>query len=327
MAVHRGAIVTLTIAGLLFCVTPRPGLSASQRGAAPAAPAAQAAPATEIFLAPFEETEGRTTRIVFLVFSSVGVSAGKAINISNNPGYDNQPFFLPDSSGLLFSSNRDGRQTDIYRYDIATKSVTQVTQTPDNEYSPTITPDGRTFTTVRGAEQRLWRFNLDGSDAGLAWAHRGLIGYHAWLSPFRIAAFILGSRGAPNTLELMDLRTGASDIVDSNIGRSLHVRPGRGTLSYVHKESDPWTIKELDPATRKTTILTPSIDGSEDLTWTPAGTIVMGAKSKLYIWRPREDRWIEVADLRKSGVTEITRLAVSPDGKWIAVVSTPAVAK
>jgi Tol biopolymer transport system component len=289
-----------------------------------ASPAPQTPPATEIYLAPFEEGEGRTTRILFLGFSSVGVSVGKPINITNNPGYDNQPFFLPDSSALLFSSNRDGKQTDIYRYDIAARAVSQVTRTPDNEYSPTVTPDGRTFSTVRGAEQRLWRFGLDGSDAGLAWAHRGLIGYHAWMSPYQIAAFILGARGSANTLELMDLRTGTSEVITTNIGRSLHVRPGRGTLTFVHKTPDPWAISELDPKTRKIAVITPTVEGSEDLTWTPVGTAVMGAKSKLFIWRASEDRWIEVADLRKSGVVDITRLAVSPDGKWIAIVSTPA---
>ena len=34
---------------------------------------------------------------------------------------------------MLFSSNRDGKQNDIYRYDIATKTVTQLTHTPENE--------------------------------------------------------------------------------------------------------------------------------------------------------------------------------------------------
>ena len=288
-------------------------------------PAAQTPPATEIFLASFAEGQRKTVRIAFIGIQREGVSVGKPVNITNNGGYDNQPFFLPDSSGLLFSSNRDGKQTDIYRYDIATKAVTQLTKTAENEYSPTVTPDGRTFTTVRGAEQRLWRFTLDGSDAGLAYAHKGLVGYHAWMSPTQLATFILGSQGAPNTLELIDLRTGAVEVITTSIGRSLHIRPRRGTLSFVHKvQGQPWAIKELDPATRKIDTLTETVEGSEDLTWTPDGAIVMGAKSKLFRWTADEDRWIEIADLNGAGVTAITRLAVSPDGKWIAIVATPA---
>lgn len=126
---------------------------------------AQTPPATEIFLSP-------------LTTAGAKVTVGRPLNITNNRGYDNQPQFLADSSGVLFSSQRDGVQTDIYRYDITEKRTVQVTRTAENEYSPTLTPDGRTFSTVRGAEQKLWRFMMDGTDAGLAWTHMGLIGYH-----------------------------------------------------------------------------------------------------------------------------------------------------
>jgi len=288
------------------------------------APARQAPPPTEIYLASFTESARRTAGNGYIGIQKEGVEVGQPINITSNPGYDNQPYFLADSSGLLFSSNRDGKQTDIYRYDIASTAVTQVTRTPENEYSPTITPDGRTFSTVRGAEQRIWRFNLDGSDAGMVWGDRGLIGYHAWLSPQQLAAFVLGADGKPNALQLLDLQTHASEILESRIGRSLHIRPGRGTLTFVHKpEGGSWVIKELDPKSRKIETLTSTLAGSEDFAWTPGGLIVMGAKSRLHFWKASEDRWFELADLGARGLAAITRLAVSPDGKWIAIVSTP----
>ena len=289
-------------------------------------PAAQAPPATEIYLAPFADAKGKTIQIAIFAIDKEGVSVGKPINITNNPGYDNQPFFLPDSSAVLFSSRRDGQQNDIYRYDIAKRTVTQLTHTPENEYSPTVTPDGKTFSTVRGDEQRLWRFNLDGSDGGLAYAHKGKIGYHEWISPNQIGAFILGVDGAPNTLEFCDIPSGVTALVASNIGRSLHMRPGHTTLTYVDKsQKDGWLIKEVDPATRKTETLNATVEGSEDFAWTPNGSVVMGVKSKLYFWNERnEERWISFGDLAKSGITAITRVAVSPDGKWIAIVSQPA---
>ena len=189
-------------------------------------------------------------------------------------------------------------------------------------------PDGKTFSTVRGDEQRLWKFNLDGSDAGLVYAHAGKIGYHAWISPDRLAVYILGAQSSdPSTLQLVDLRTGTAEIIESSIGRSLQMRPGTGTLSFVHKPRGAtlWEIKELNPDTRKILPLTDTVDGSEDLTWTPKGLMIMGAKSKLFMWLEQEDRWYELGDLGSSGVKAITRLAVSPDGKWIAIVSTPPV--
>ena len=116
-------------------------------------PAAAANPPdTDIFLAPLTTSDG-------------SLSVGQAANITRTPGYDNQPAFLADGGALLFTSNRGGKQTDIYRYDLTSKQTTRVTNTPESEYSPTITPDRQHKSVVRveaDGTQRLWRFTLDG---------------------------------------------------------------------------------------------------------------------------------------------------------------------
>jgi len=55
---------------------------------------------------------------------------------------------------------------------------------------------------------------------------------------------------------------------------------------------------------------------------TPAGSKVIGRKSRLLIWQPTEDHWINIADARRAGVDDITEVAVSADGKWIAFTGT-----
>jgi Tol biopolymer transport system component len=282
-----------------------------------------APPATEVYLAPLSIAGGHVT-------------VGTPVNISNDPDYDNQPIFLPDSSAILFTSRRDGKQTDIYRYDLKTKKVTQLTHTPENEYSPLVTPDGKTFSTVRGDKQELWRFDLDGTNPRLAYAHKGLIGYHVWIDDHRLAVFVLGANGAPATLQLVDTTAGTAEVIESNIGRSLLMRPGHKTVSYVSKaQSGAWVIKQLAPASRETTTITETIKGSEDLTWLPEDIILMGQGTKLFAsargvigatgGMAAESRsWTEVADLASAGLTRITRLAASPDGKWLALVAEPA---
>ena len=42
------------------------------------------------------------------------------VNISNNPGYDNQPSFMKNGRQVLFASTRN-QQTDIVSYNIRTK--------------------------------------------------------------------------------------------------------------------------------------------------------------------------------------------------------------
>jgi Tol biopolymer transport system component len=279
-------------------------------------PAPQPAqPATEVYLADF----------TFDLIPPVGPLK----NISNNPGYDNQPSFLPDGSGVLFTSNRDGKQTDIYRFDLAT-GVTQVTRTPESEYSPIVTPDRKSFSVIRveaDGTQRLWRFDLDGSNPRLVLETVKPVGYHVWIDETRLALFVLGGQGQPSTLQLADTKTGESQVIESNIGRSLLIRPGKGTVSFVHKPAGGrWLVKELDPGTRAVHTITETVDNNinEDYVWRPGGALLMASGTKLFNWVPGSNNWVELADLSTAGLGRITRLAFSPrEPLKIALVAEP----
>ena len=255
----------------------------------------------------------------------IRLAVGAPVNISQNADYDNQPAFLPDGSGILFSSKRDGTQNDIFRYDLKSRQVTQVTKTPESEYSPLVTPDKKTFSVIRveaDKTQRLWRFNLDGSNPQLVLDKVKPVGYHAWIDATHLALFILGDATSANTLQLADTTTGEASVIESSIGRSLLVRPGRGTVSFVHKpQGGAWIVKELDPKTRATSVLVPTPERSEDCAWLPDGRLVMAQGTKLLTWRAGDEKWTEGADLSAAGLTQITRLAVSPDGRWMALVA------
>lgn len=274
---------------------------------------AQSAPATEVYLAP-------------LTIAATGVTVGTPLNISTNPGYDNQPSFMPDSSGVLFTSNRDGKQNDIYRWDIAKQALVQLTRTPENEYSALVSPDGKSFVCVHGTEQSLFRYNLDGSNPRLAFQYPNeLIGYHVWITDTQIAAFILGKGGLPNSLQVIDTVTGKTDMITSSIGRSLLMRPGTSAVSFVTKLSPQASqIKQFDVKTHEVSIvLADTLKPSEDLSWLPDGKhFVMGQGSKLSMWTDGLG-WTDIADFAAAGIGKLSRLSVSRDGKWIAVVGEP----
>ncbi len=244
------------------------------------------------------------------------------LNVTDRDGYDNQPSFTPDGRFLLYTSNRGG-QTDIYRYDIANGTTTQVTHTaPESEYSPTVTAHGNTFSVVRverDSTQRLWEFGLDGDNPQLVLADVAPVGYHAWGNAMTVALFVLGQ---PSTLRIADRTTGQSEIVAYNIGRSLHKIPDRNSISFAHRVSDDkMIVKELEIETRVVRPLAPLLAGNEFYAWTPDGAMIMGQGAKLFRLDPtRDTEWHETADLSGRGVDGISRIAVSPDGDWIAVV-------
>ncbi len=277
---------------------------------APAAPVlAQGQRGTDIYLAALRTTPD-------------GMRFGQPVNITDRDGYDNQPSFSPDGSFVLYTSNRGG-QTDIYRFDIVSGSTTRVTHTePESEYSATVTSHGNAFSAVRveaDSTQRLWEFGIDGRNPRLIFADVAPVGYHAWGSATLAALFVLGN---PPTLQLADRSTGQSEIVAYNIGRSMHKIPGRDAVSFTHRVADGLVIKELDLTTQAVRPLVRLLEGNEFYAWMPRGRIIMGLGAKLFVADPsRDSAWEEVADFSASGMAEISRIAVSPQGDRLAVVA------
>ncbi|MFQ5569443.1 MAG: TolB family protein [Rhodothermales bacterium] len=268
---------------------------------------AQAPPGTDILLVPLHNGEPLSPE-------------NRPVNLTDRDGYDNQPFFTPDGRSILFTSFRD-EQTDIYGIDLATRAVERVTQTAESEYSPTMLPTVDGFSVIRveaDGTQRLWRFGLDGDDPSLVLEKVKPVGYHAWADAHTVALFVLGS---PPTLQLADTRTGQADTLAHGIGRSLHRVPGTAAISFVHKETeDTWTIKTLDPASRTIAPVVETLPGREDYAWRPNGALLMADGAVLYEWTPERGTWDVLFDLSDLGVTTITRIAVSPENDYAALV-------
>jgi hypothetical protein len=259
------------------------------------------------------------------------MAAGPLANISNSPGYDSQPSFLPDGSGVLFSSQRTGTQYDIYKYDFASQKVVQVTNTADNENSPIVTPDGKTFSVIRselpgGAEnQRLWRFNLDGSNPTVVLPDLRRIGYHVWVDATHLVLYVLAAaQGEPNTLQFVDTTTGKAEVIDTQVGRSLLKRPFTDKVTYVRQpRGEKAMVMEFDPKAKQSTPLVEGVEGStnRDMAWHVRGVLLMSAGTKVFAWTPPSGSasgpapatsWVEAGDFASAGVANITRMALGP---------------
>ena len=165
----------------------------------------------------------------------------------------------------LFTSVRGGRKpdpansaatgSDIYRYEIATERLSQVTKTPEAEYSPTVTPDGGYISVIRveaDGTQRLWQFALDGTQPELVFG----ISSPSDIMPgsaTSLVLFVLGQQGQPATLQVADVQTGRAEIAATGIGRSLQRIPGGG-VSFVLRETAPRASRRPWPSARSTRV-------------------------------------------------------------------------
>jgi hypothetical protein len=242
-------------------------------------------------------------------------------NISNNDGYDNQPSFL-DNNTILYAGSRNG-QTDIVKYNINYDSKIFINHTEGGEYSPLKIPNQNAVSAIRldpDGKQFLYKYNLKNGEYETL-VDDVIIGYHVWYNNSIIVSSVLEDGGL--SLYINDIKSKKSYFQQKNIGRSLHKIPDSNLVSYISKEdNNVWQIKSLNPNSRTTNTIIASIDKAEDMCWLPNGTIVMGKDKVIYTYTPnKSETWREVASLENFNIKNITRLAVSPDGKKIAIVA------
>lgn len=267
---------------------------------------------------------------------------GKPHNVTPRRGYDNQPAFLLDDSGLLFVAAEGTGPTDVFRFDFATGLTTQLTTTPEAEYSPTPLASG--FSTVRVGtptgdseayteSQGLWRY--DGADKTALLPAIRRVGYHNWLDAGHVALVIVGPNASPpHALVMVDVATGVQMPLAPDVGRSLGHTPDGRRVSFVDKHApDRWTVSAIAAGEAATELIAtpPPPDGgkvtdpSEDFAWLPDGSLLMAVGTRLLRWdgAPGGD-WAQIAafpELRG----DIKRIAVSHDGRRLAFVLQPPV--
>lgn len=241
-------------------------------------------------------------------------------NISNNGGYDNQPSFL-DNETILYAGTRNG-QTDIVKYNLNYGSKTWICNTEGGEYSPLKIPNQNAVSAIRldsDGKQRLYRYDLKSSTNAVL-LDTLVVGYHLWFDQNTIISSVLEADYL--SLYSSDLKTGINKKITTHVGRSLHHIPNSNLISFISKNTDGTAeIKSLNPKTGVIKTIAPILPEVEDMCWLSDGCILMAKDDALYKLNSKNKlEWTEVASLKSYGFKNPSRLAVSPDGKKLAVV-------
>ena len=271
--------------------------------------------ATDLYLFRLKKTDDQAYHLYHAEF----------LSSFNRGGYTNQPWFTREGNLLVSARKAGEKQNDIYQLSPITKSIRRITKTPSNEYSPRIHPDGQQLTVLRQVEgdsinQQVYKVSLKGGRYISMTPEIRNIGYYTCMASNHLALFRI--MGESNTLEYMNLDDRRTRRIASTVGRTLWTDPA-GNVVYVHKfATEYWYLKKYNPVTATIEIIAETPGLTEDFAVAPDGSFFMSVGSKVYSLQPsKEKTWRVVMDLSIYGIKEITRMAISPDGTQLALVS------
>ncbi len=273
------------------------------------------------------------TQVYLLNYSNgdAGYSFMQPQLITAFKGYNNQPCFLPDEQTVLFVSVRDNKHADIYGYDLRSKTTWNLTNTPAvSEYSPQLSRDGKHVTVVRveadDSTQHLYQYDLSGTHGNYTMSNPRLlfpginpVGYYCSIGDSLFALFVLGK---PDRLELANLRTQQSTLIDTSIGRCIQQMPfAPNTLSYIWKgDSTHYTLNEYNWLTKKYAVNNYVLLGkTEDYAWVD-GDLWYGYAGRMYSSSKQQPTRI-LHDLAGYPCSNFYRLVPDPFHERLALVS------
>lgn len=266
------------------------------------------APDSEIYLFSIEKIDGK------YVFSN-------AKNISKNAGYDNQPSFSLGGRSILFTSNRRESNFDIYEYSLAEEKISPLVVSENNEYTAKDL-DGKTVTFVREGKDQLMtvmKMSRETKEEISAFSIKEPVAYYAFNAKGEALVWIRYAF----MMHFVNAEKSINRYVANYAQPSVpHLIPGTENFSFMQRHPDDslW-IKEFNSETEAVRPIITSKDGKKDYVWMQDGSLLIGSGSKLYRFDEKKDKdWVLLADLETFGIKEITRMAVSPDGKFLALV-------
>lgn len=247
-------------------------------------------------------------------------------NISNHPGYDNQPAFFPDGASLLFTTEAEsvsetGLGVHAVRYYPATGKSVALTKA--RGFSPTPTADGAAIMTLR--EGTVWLYDIDGKPQRVLLPQMKTAGYFARMDDGRWVLFL--NEEKRRIVVDDESRHTMADVAEGAVTAPYRVR-GERAVTFVVQEGDAKKLIRLDltddrGSLRHELATIPFATGGPHV-WTSRGTLLMASGNAIREWDPKHpEAWPVVHQFTEPDLQGITRIALSPAEDRIALVSIP----
>ena len=252
------------------------------------------------------------------------------VNISKHPGYDNQPAFFPDGK-LVFTSqiavlDETGHAVQAVIHDFAKGTSTPVAGALG--FSPTPAADGSLMLLREG---HVVLHDASGKETQLTETTDA--GYFA---RFDEQTWVFYMNDKQRRIVMYDPKTKGLDTMALGSVTAPFRIPGKRAVSFVAVEPFP-APEGVAPPPRKlflrqlnlddrqvTTLASISFPTSGSHVWTSRGTLLIASGHTIYEWNPaKPGDWPIAATFDDPELQGLTRIAISPRGDRIALVSTP----
>ncbi|WKD84777.1 Protein TolB [Polaribacter huanghezhanensis] len=263
---------------------------------------------TEVYLFELNNSKGNWT-------------VGNGKNISNNPGYDSQPYFY-SKNAVIFSSTRN-KQTDIAEYNLKTGSIKFINSTPNGgEYSPQRIPKSKDISAVRldtDGLQRFYKYNYKTGKSTEIIADLK-VAYPMWYD--KNTAINVVIVGDDLDLIVSELKLKRNTTIQKKVGRSLHKVPNTTFISYINKEKEQWEVTMFNPKSGERRKIIETVGQKEDVCWLPDGTLLIAVGNTIMKFNPVIDKnWSVFHTFPKTKFKNISRILVNSKGTQLALVS------
>jgi hypothetical protein len=267
---------------------------------------------------------------LFTIKNEKGIlSIQKGENITNRPGYDNQPSFSPDGKLIYYVSIREDKQADIYTYNTSGKKITQLTRSKISEYSPMISPVNTVITTVAVLEDSSQViYPIDNKTGEMSyypnrkWEDVQInlfdsVGYYTFLNADTVLYYKLTK---PHSLRARSLRNHTDILIAENPVRGFKTI-NRHEFIYGVKDSSHVTFYRYNTFLAKATRYCDFNSLGEDIVWHPQIGLLRSEGPKVLKYNEAQGQWESLFDFASFGISKITRFSFDPSTKKIAIVS------
>jgi hypothetical protein len=244
----------------------------------------------------------------------------KATNITQRKGYDNQPSFSSGNKSIYYTSHQDGKQTDIYEYNISSRKTKRLTFTEESEYSPTEVSGLKNIsvvTVLKDSSQVLQYLAPKTYSVFNAFvAGIDSVGYYTHLNTDTLLYYVLTQ---PHSLRMITSQGKYEHVLAEHPTRCFK-SISRNAFIYGVKDSVKTVFYVFDFRLKSARKFAEHEGINEDIFWHADKGLYISNGLQIKHFSEKENTWQTIYDLSAYGLKKVSRFCFSANGRYLAVV-------